>query len=1045
MKFPGWPSLSSRQRKFTRRAAWAVLAYALIGFLILPPIVRIVAVKQLTKQLDREVSIRSVRLNPFALSATVRGLLIKDKDGQPFVSWDEVYVNFQLASLFGKAWIFSEVSTTKPFVRVQMNKDFTLNFSDLVTKFSPPAAAGAAPKQPATPLALRIGKLRIVRASASYTDLTLRTPFQRVLGPLDLDLDNFRTDPANKNPYSFAGTTDAGEKFSWSGYFFLDPVRSRGELSLENITLNKFSPLYQDFVRWIIKDGRIGVRADYDLELSAAHRVLAVSNAAFELRSLKIAAPGSSNNLVELARFAVQGANVDAVAHTARVGLIAGHGGRLDLRRDQNAAVNVVELSKPASLENANTSGGILLLLRSVTNAVNMLLSSTNQWAATVQKISVWDFSLSLEDLVNSRPARLALDQISLDATNLSNLPGQELTATLSHRWNTNGSLKLNVTASFLPPTVDADIALDQIDLHPLDPYLESSVNLIVLNSKLGLHGHVSLRTPKDQLPEVTFAGDTSLDDFSTVDGVLGEDLLAWKSLRVSGISANLNPPAVTIKEIAVDDAVARVVVETNHTINLLAALHPAKTNAAPVMTNAPVVSTAPAGPLPKIAINSIVISNAQAKFTDRSVEPHVRVALQQINGTISGLSSDELQHADVNLHASVGAGAPVDITGTINPLAKNQTTDLKVTMKNLDLTPESPYAGRFAGYGISRGKLHVELAYQLSDQKLKASNLIELDQFTFGQKVNSPDATKLPVRLAIAILKDRDGKIKLDVPIEGSLGDPQFHLGKVISRAVMNIIVKIATSPFSVLGALFGGGGEELGYQDFAPGSAVLQTNEMAKLDGLVKGLYERPALQVAIEGSIDPVADTDGLRRLKLEKQLRALKWQSLRAAARANVKPEEIVLSADEHADLLKKFLQEALARGPLNPPPTNRVASASASTPTSPRGPRFQPANSTKGGAVMMASQNDALLRSAAVASAANPAANGSNGADLVTQAAMSTIEILDVDFVTLANARAEAVKAYLLQSGKVEADRIFLTSSEPGAVKNDGGRAYLQLQ
>jgi hypothetical protein len=173
--------------------------YGILGFFVLPPIIRAVAVKQLSRQLDREVSIEKVKINPFVLSTTVRGLLIKDKDGQPFISWDEVYVNFQLSSFLGHAWVFKEISVTKPYARVQINRDYTLNFSDLVAKFST-NAPDAAPAKPAKPLALRVGRLQITGASASFSDYTTREPFKRVIGPLNVTLQNFRTDPENKNP-----------------------------------------------------------------------------------------------------------------------------------------------------------------------------------------------------------------------------------------------------------------------------------------------------------------------------------------------------------------------------------------------------------------------------------------------------------------------------------------------------------------------------------------------------------------------------------------------------------------------------------------------------------------------------------------------------------------------------------------------------------------------------------------------------------------------------------------------------------------------------
>ncbi len=267
MKVPFWNSLSPRKRKLALWIFGLLLFYTVTGFLILPPIVRSVAVKQISKQLDREVSIETVKINPFALSTTVRGLLIKDKDGEPFVSWDEVYVNFQLSSFFGKAWVFKEISTTKPFVRAQMNKDGTFNFSDLIAKFSTNAPRRAQTATPAKPLVLHVGPAAHRRRDGGAGGFHAARAVQAHVGPLDITLDNFRTDPDNKNPYAFTGTTDAGEQISWSGFFYLDPLRSQGELKLFNFTLNKYAPLYQDFVRFEIRDGSIALDAKYRFEL----------------------------------------------------------------------------------------------------------------------------------------------------------------------------------------------------------------------------------------------------------------------------------------------------------------------------------------------------------------------------------------------------------------------------------------------------------------------------------------------------------------------------------------------------------------------------------------------------------------------------------------------------------------------------------------------------------------------------------------------------------------------------------------------------------
>jgi hypothetical protein len=1038
-------SLPARQRKLVVWALSLLVGYTVIGFLILPPIIRVVAVKQIARQIDREVSIQKVKINPFVLSATVDGLLIKDKDGQPFVSWDEVYVNFQLSSFFGRAWVFKEISTTKPFVRAVMNKDGSFNFSDLITKFSTNTAPA---KTDSKPPVLHIDRLRIVGAAASLSDLTMRRPFTRIIGPLHVTLDNFKTDPENVNPYSFAGTTDAGETFAWSGDFCLDPLRSHGELSLNRISLNKYAALYQDFVRFEIRDGTIGLHANYEFEFNPSNHIMAVTNTAFALRDFRLGEPGNTHDLIALPLFGVTGVNINLEARQAEIGSVYAAGANLNLHREKEKSFNVVEMAKPADTT-ANAPGGILFLLRSVTNAVAMLLNSTNQWRGTVHGVDFTNCALRLEDLVNSRPARLDLTDIAFSVRNISNVPTTNLTATLSMRWNLNGAINTRIAASFSPPTADISLMLTNIDLGTLDPYLEPKVNLLVLGSKVGLTGQIHLRTPADQLPQVTFNGDARLDDLHTVDGEFGEDLLKWDSVRVSGIDANLNPQAVSVKEIALDNVFARVVIETNKAINLLTALQPAETNA-PTGSKFPVLSQKTAAfatnqldltTAPKIAVGSILISNAALEFSDRSVTPNVNLAISQAGGTISGISSEELQHADIDLHALIDNVGPADITGHINPFSQTSTNEVKISVKDMDLTPASPYSGKFAGYRIARGKLNLDLEYSLVGKKLTSKNVITLDQFTFGEKVNSPDATHLPVRLAIAILKDRDGKIVLDVPVEGSLDDPKLRIGKVVERAIVDILEKVAASPFSLLGALFGGGGEELSYQDFAPGNAELSTNNMQKLDKLVKGLYERPGLQLEIAGSIDPASDRDGLQRVALEKKLRTLKWQSLGKAEHAATTPDQMVLTPEERASVVKQLFVQAQAAGKITPEilaANTNLAAAVAQI--SSRKVEF------KNGASMLMQPSPAGSPDTSTNSAALTAQSKlPPPSDPMEALVLATIPISGSDLEALATDRAKAVRAYILQSGKVEDTRLFLTENQTGGVRSDGSRVYLQFQ
>jgi hypothetical protein len=882
------PGKRSRRRKLAFWAAGLLLFYTIAGFFILPPIIRSVAAKKMSAQLGRDVSIQQVKLNPFTLSTSIRGLAIKEKSGEPFVSWDEVYVNFQLASFFGHPWIFKEIRTSQPFIHVQMNADGTFNFSDILAKFSTNAPPKA-PPGPAKQLAVRIDHIDVTGATLSLK----------------------RGEPAT------------------------------------------------------------------------------------------------------------------------------------------NAIAAAISATTPKVPETTNTTDAILLLLQSVTNGFAAFSQITNSFAATVGALCVSNCTVQLEDLANPRPARLTLDQIDVNATNLSNLPLTNFTTALSLRWNTNGTLHSEINASLAPPSADIHLAFDNIELHPLDPYLDSRLSVFIIGSKLGMDGQIRLRVPNGALPDVTFTGDTWLNDFNTVDGVLGEPLLKWDSVRISEINAALNPPEVAIKSIGVNALYARLIIETNRTINLLAALRMSSTNATPE-ASAPVADTKAkkallAGdsvistnalaelPLKKFSVGSIIITNASANFTDRSVAPNVNLGINDIHGVIAGISSEQLQHADVNLHAKVDNVGPAEITGAINPFSKDQTNEIKIAVNDVDLTAASPYSGKFAGYRIAKGKLSMALAYHLHGRSLKSENVITLDQFTFGEKVNSPDATHLPVKLGIAVLKDRSGKIVLDVPIEGSLDDPQFRLHKVITRALWNVVEKAITSPFAVLGAMFGGKGEEIQYQDFAAGSGDLTSASKEKLDVLVKALYERPGLQLEISGSVDTNADTGGLRAVVLEKELRAQKWQALRKTDREATTPDQIIASAEERPELVKKLYADALSKG--------LILSSSNAVPGS--APVSQPAVFKKtverGASQLMAKESMPTVAPPVAAQASSAVA------DPMELALLNSIKVGEDDFQTLASQRAKAIREYILQSGKVEPERVFLTESKTAGLKTDGARVYLQLQ
>src|SRR5258706_2245387 len=318
--------------------------------------------------------------------------------------------------------------------------------------------------------------------------------------------------------------------------------------------------------------------------------------------------------------------------------------------------------------------------------------------------------------------------------------------------------------------------------------------------------------------------------------------------LRVTGIDYSQGPDRLSIAKIQAQKPFGQVVITPDQSLNVVSVLKPGR----PTPANAPAIASAapqsgkPAAPMP-IRIGSVVIEDGTTDFADLSVQPNFAAAIMGLSGTISGLSSDVNSRAEVKLTGNVDRFSPVDITGSLNVLSAALFTDIALNFHNMELTTFNPYSGKYAGYNIAKGKLTTELRYKVENRKLDAQHHIVLDQLEFGQATNSKDAVPLPVRLAVALLKDRNGVIDLNLPVGGGLDDPQFRIGPIIWKAVFNLLDKIVTAPFALLGSLFGGG-EEIQYVDFAPGSAALAPEQQAKLTKLQQALAERPQLKLDI-----------------------------------------------------------------------------------------------------------------------------------------------------------------------------------------------------
>jgi hypothetical protein len=417
-----------------------------------------------------------------------------------------------------------------------------------------------------------------------------------------------------------------------------------------------------------------------------------------------------------------------------------------------------------------------------------------------------------------------------------------------------------------------------------------------LLRAETGYSGRVDVRSAPAGIAVAT-AGDALLGDVhlttlsaappaGTASGPAraGDELLGWQALSIKGLRFALEPgmtPRLDVAMIELDDLFARVLVTEQGRLNLqdiggVAAPTADATASAPApAARASAAAPAASTPLPiEVNIGGIRLANGRVDYTDHFVRPNYSAALTELEGSLGAFSSTTRDMAPLQLHGRAEGTAILDVSGRVNPLARPLALDIEAKATDLELAPLSPYAGKYAGYAIERGKLSMDVAYKIdADGRLEAKNQVILNQLTFGAAIDSPTATKLPVRLAVALLKDRNGVIDVNLPISGSINDPQFSVGGIVVKLIVNLLVKAVTSPFSLLAGGGGAGAPDMSAIEFRPGSAVPTETSAAALDKIAAALADRPALQVTITGSADPQAEREAVQRETIEARLRTL----------------------------------------------------------------------------------------------------------------------------------------------------------------------------
>jgi uncharacterized protein involved in outer membrane biogenesis len=793
-------------------------------------------------------------------------------------------------------------------------------------KLTPPAPPGDAQPTPAStgteqkPWVITLGRLALDQYAVTLEDQTPSDPITLAAEKIRVNAENISTAKNTTGKLSLAMLLDQSATIATNATVGLDPLRVDGRAEVAGILLKRYAPYYKHLVMFDIQEGTLDVATNYRLSQGKDALDIKLAGLSSALRTLRLTTRGTPKEFLNIPILAVRNTALDLSQREVSVGDLSTDRGAVLVSRSREGEINLAKL-----LPRATTAAASLAEGAGAGAAPRVPAEPERPWLVKAGAISVNQYRIQVEDQAPHEPVSLVVEDLNLKAENLSTAENQTGKVSLNLRLD-KGTFSSEGSAGLTPVVADLQLALKDLDVRPFQPYFTDRVKITVTDGRVSTDGRLILSIKELTGLQAGYTGNITLGKFAAIDKASAEDVLKWESLALHDLSVGYNPLQVRAKRVALADFFARIAIQPSGRLNLQEILEspeelkPAgqpKPADQPKTPKAEPVPQATAGAPKNIQIEEVTLQGGRIQFTDRSLRPNYAADMTEIGGRVSGLSSEETSLADLELRGKMNNSAPLEIIGKINPLKRDLFVDLRARFTGMDLSPTSPYSGKYVGYTIEKGKLSFDLKYLINGRKLDSENKVFVDQFTFGDKVDSPTATNLPVRLAVALLKDRNGEIHLDLPVTGSLDDPKFSVWGIILQILGNLITKAVTSPFALLGAAFGGG-EDLQQVEFDYGLATIPPEGAKKVDALAKALGEKPSLKLEITGYVDKEADREGLKQYLLQRKVKAQKLNDLVKKGSPAISVDEVTVTPEEY----EKYLTQAY-RAERFPKPRNFI--------------------------------------------------------------------------------------------------------------------------
>ncbi|MFP4672290.1 MAG: DUF748 domain-containing protein [Desulfohalobiaceae bacterium] len=730
--------------------------------------------------------------------------------------------------------------------------------------------------------------------SIKVRDQSVSPAFTTTLQPVSLEMSGLKTGSDDAATFQMEMQTDKEETLAVNGSLTTNPVRLEAETSLSDMALTSYAPYFDPYLNGTVNDGKCDLGAEISLQLGDTMDM--------ELTGMRLGLEGVSvsdatgQKVLALSEFSLREARV--LPFQREIGADSVSLKDFDLKVDRKAdgGLNLTDLAAGAPVDDSSGESAE---------------QGEEPWEFAVDEVNVQGGEAVYTDETFASRMRMDVSEISCRLEQLSNRQGHEAALDASLSIGDQGGLDLQGEVGIAPLQANLDIALSRFDLEPLQPLVQEFVRLELDTGFVDLTGKMDvLGSDASRDFSVSFDGDTAIRELSLSEAKKERHLLAWDDLNLQGVQLASHRPALSVQEIDFKGLDTRLILDEQGELNIQK-LMPSGDSSEQKDDG----QQDPGNGF-MVLIEQFRLRQGSLSFEDQSVSPRFLTSLGNMRCDIENISNQEGTTSDISFQGDLGGHTPLRLEGSFNLLQGQFFTDLEVSLSNMTLSPFSPYSGRYIGYAISKGKLFLDSNIRIHGTALESKHSLRLDRFSLGEEVESPQAINAPIKLGIALLKDRQGQISIDKSVGGDLSDPEFTVGDLVMRVFVNVLVKAAQSPFAVLGALVPGAGEDINQVLFAPGQSSLDEEAKQKLEKLGKALFERPELQVDVLGTADTSRDREALHEARFSRLLRRQKYLDLSEEERVETSIEEVRVTSEEYEEYLWQAYQAASMQKPTN---------------------------------------------------------------------------------------------------------------------------------